>query len=459
MSVRKRGTDVNVTRDLKGCALSVGLLGWFFLCPDCLLAVTDFVMRIAVFTDSFLPYICGATFAALNQANELAKRGHKVRVYCPGSTHDQPKTSMSDELHESVSVKTVPFSLPWGGQPDLNVVFPVLWPTMRDLRRFKPDVVHAHTEWGTGWAGVFAARRLRIPLIGTFHTFWDDPRYVRHFPWPNWKCIQRAMGAYSAFFYRQCDVTIAPSASVQAHLKTRGIDATVVSNGIPQPELRPAREIAKRRAALGFDERLTFLYLGRVSYEKSLRVCLEAFKQVLATHPESRFVMIGDGPDMARIKAHARELALGDRVHFTGAIPHEKLMAQNLPLLGDVFITASETENQPVSMLEVMTFGLPAIGPRARGIPELIEEGRNGYLFEPGDVAGLAAHMLAIAESPAALTALRRGAFAVADHHSIMRSAERLETIYGASQAALGGATAGRRSRDPGEAAALRRSA
>ena len=137
---------------------------------SCIGAPSD--MRVALFTDSFLPFICGATFAALNQVNALANSGHEVRIYCPGSKGSDAKSA---ELHDSITLRKVPLSLPWGGQPDLNVVFPALWPTMKDLRAFKPDVVHVHTEWGTGWAGVYAAWR---PSAGP-----RLQRSIRSTPW------------------------------------------------------------------------------------------------------------------------------------------------------------------------------------------------------------------------------------------------------------------------------------
>lgn len=387
-------------------------------------------MRVAVFTDSFLPYICGATFAALNQVNALAAKGHEVRIYCPGSTHDRPHTSETPELHESVSVRTVPFSLPWGGQPNLNVVFPVMFPTLRDLRKFKPDLIHVHTEWGTGWAGLISAWRLKVPTVGTFHTFWDDPRYVHHFPWPNWKIIQRAMGKYSAFFYQRCDVTIAPSPSVQRHLAERGLDAVIVSNGMPAAPEMSDDEVKSLRASYGIGEEPAFLYLGRVSFEKSLPVCLEAFKNVRTTHPTTKFVMIGDGPEMPIIKAKIRELGLEESMVLTGAVDHAELIARGLPRLGDIFVTASETENQPVSILEGMSFGLPTIGPRARGIPELVTHDENGLIFDPGSVEQLAGHMEHLLSKPDEIKRLAAGALTTAHQHGIVRTGERLEALY-----------------------------
>src|SRR5690606_9684070 len=147
------------------------------------------------------------------------------------------------------------------------------------------------------------------------------------------------------------------------------------------PDLRDDDAIAALRAAHGVADHPTFLYLGRGSFEKSLPLCLEAVRRVLADASNARFVLICDGPDVARSRGLVRSPERGSQVVLLGAVAHEELMAQSLPRLGDVFITASETENQPVSLLEAMAFGLPVIGPRARGIPELVEHGRNGLLF------------------------------------------------------------------------------
>jgi glycosyltransferase involved in cell wall biosynthesis len=387
-------------------------------------------MRIALFSDSFLPYICGATFALVNQANALAARGHTVRIFCPGGGKRRHASARSVELDGSIEVERVPLALPWSGQPNLDVVLPTFLPTIARARAFAPDVIHAHTEWGVGWVALLAGRRLRVPVVGTFHTFWDDPRYMRHFPFPNWAVFRRAMGAYSAFFYRRCTATIAPSLSVQRHLRQRGLAARVVSNGIPRPVLVPPAEIRARREAMGLADGPVFLYLGRVSSEKTLPLCLDAFARVLAARPSARFVVIGGGPDEKRFDAHARSLGIGDRVVRTGMVPHEALMAENLPRVGDVFVTASETENQPISVLEAMAFGMPVIGPSARGVPELVEDGVNGRLFPPGDATQLARHMCDLADDPALRGEMAAAAARTAEFHFIENSARCLEEIY-----------------------------
>lgn len=266
------------------------------------------------------------------------------------------------------------------------------------------------------------------------------------------------MGRYSAFFYRRCTATIAPSTSVQSHLKLKQVDSVVVSNGMPTPEPATDEEVRALRAEYGLTDEPTFLYLGRVSFEKSLPVCLLAFKELLSTHPQARFVMIGDGPEMPALKGMIRAMEMEKQVILTGSVAHEELMARGLPRLGHVFITASETENQPVSILESMGFGLPAIGPRARGIPELVEHGKNGLLFDPGDGTTLTGLMRQMVDSPEERNQLAQGALATASLHSIDRTGERLRILYEACVRDPATAQAALENPDPAGDSALQRS-
>ena len=227
---------------------------------------------------------------------------------------------------------------------------------------------------------------------------------------------------------------------------------------MPTPAPAVADQVRALRQEYGLTDEPTFLYLGRVSFEKSLPVCLLAFKELLSTHPQARFVMIGDGPEMPALKGMIHAMDMEAQVMLTGAVAHEELMARGLPRLGDVFITASETENQPVSILESMAFGLPAIGPRARGIPELVEDGVNGLLFEPGDGTTLTELMRRLVDSPEQRSKLAAGALATAALHSIDRTGERLRILYEACIEDPATARAALENPDPAADAALSQS-
>jgi 1,2-diacylglycerol 3-alpha-glucosyltransferase len=387
-------------------------------------------MRICLFTDSFLPYISGVSSAVLNQANELTRRGHDVDIF-----HPRPRTADALErvpgLDERVGVFVLPLSLPIPKIPRLRVAVPLFLFTYRRLRKAPPDLIHVHTEFGCGLEGMLLGRWKKVPVIGTFHTFFAEPEYLKQFYLPAFAITQKAIWKYSVTFFNRCSHIVSPSRSVRDHLVARGLstEVTVLSNGIDSICFRPTEAIAAFRKSMGIDD-FSFLYLGRVSPEKSLPVALDAFKQVLLVNPKAKFVLIGSGPADAEVDDKVRELGIEQSVVRTGRVERDQILRENYPLLGDVFVTASKTENQPVSMLEAMAFGLPIVAPRAKGIPELVEDGRNGLLFEPDDVAGMANAMIRLMSEGDLLKGRSEEALAMAATHNMQSVGDRLEVIY-----------------------------
>ena len=389
-------------------------------------------MKIAVFTDSFLPYVCGATFAILNQINELAERGHKITVFCPKSTDREKKPPKSSELHPNIHIHETPLSIPYPFIPNFSVAIPSFRSSLKGIKKLQPDVIHVHTEWGCGWEGLLIGKFRKIPVVGTFHTFWDDPLYIKNFPIPNWPLTRRLIGKYSALFYRKCDAVIAPSQTVKNYLKRKDkkVNSIVVSNGIPKSKKSDPNLIQFHREKVGLNGQPAFLYIGRISAEKSIDLCLEAFKEALKVYPGIRFVIIGDGPSSHQLKKKIKSLKLEPFIHQLGLIDHLKLIQENIPQMGDVFVTASETENQPISILEAMSFGLPVIGPKAKGIPELVKDGENGYLFEPGNIKELSYLMKTIIANPQKRQSMGVLSKVMAERHSIKNTATKLEELY-----------------------------
>lgn len=387
-------------------------------------------MRICIFTDSFLPYISGVSSAVLNQANEMTRRGHEVIIF-----HPRPKERGANEnvpgLDPAVSVLSLPLSIPTPNIPKLRFAVPLFIYTYRRLHKAPPDLIHVHTEFGCGLEGMLLGRWKKVPIIGTFHTFFAEPDYLKQFHIPNFAFTRMLMWKYSVTFFNRCNHIVSPSKSVRDHLVERGLstEATVLSNGIERVNIRPKGEIAELRKSLGIDD-FSFVYIGRISPEKSIEVALEAFAEVLKVNPKVKFVIVGNGPGDDAINAKIEELAIGDSVVRTGRIERNRLMAENYPLLGDVFVTASKTENQPVSMLEAMVFGLPMVAPRAKGIPELIDDGVNGLLFEPDDVAGMAEKMTRFMTDPELLAEQSANASRIAGTHDIHAVGAELESIY-----------------------------
>ncbi len=387
-------------------------------------------MRICLFTDSFLPYISGVSSAVYNQANEMARRGHSVSIFHPRASKADAFETVPG-LDPSVSIYGLPFSVPTFNIPKLRWSMPLFLYSYRRLRQDPPDLVHVHTEFGCGLEGMLLARWKNVPVVGTFHTFFAEPDYLRQFYLPAFDWTQKAMWKYSVGFFNRCNQIVSPSKSVRDHLVSRGMyrPATVLSNGIERMTMRPKEEIEAFRASLGIDD-FAFIYIGRVSPEKSLEVALEAFALALDVNPKAKFVLIGNGPGDEGVDAKIAELGIKESVIRTGRIERDVLMAENYPLLGDVFVTASKTENQPVSILEALAFGLPLIGPRAKGIPELVDDEVNGFIFEPDDVEDMAERMIRLMQDRELHARMTQASLDTAATHDLQNVGDQLEAIY-----------------------------
>ena len=384
-------------------------------------------MRICLFTDSFLPYCSGGTFAVLNQACELAKRGHDVFIFRPRAWRDSER----DLLPTAIKVYESPFSLPVPHVPKLYVTLPSFWSVTRKLVAIKPDVIHLHTEWGCGWEALLGAKLLGIPSVGTFHTFFADPGYLKAMRLPNNAIMRRLMWRYSVFIFSQCNAVTSPSKAVHDALIAQGLRSkpVLVSNGMRPVFLRPREEIMRLRAKHQLHGP-TFVYVGRLSPEKSLDVLVRAFHHVVVQLPEARLVLIGKGPYRSRLNRLLDQLDLNAHVVQLGYVPHHDLLLTNLPLLGDVFVTASKTENQPLSIMEALAFGLPVVGVNARGLPELVTDGENGLLCQPDDPVDMARCMIRLVTDASLRQHMSQAALASVASHSITHTVDKLEHTY-----------------------------
>lgn len=382
-----------------------------------------------MFTDSFLPYCSGVTYSVLNQATELAKRGHRISIFRPNPGRIGGNDPI--ELPDAVELFDVPFALSVKKVPKLRVTLPSLISSIFRVRKLKPDVVHMSTEWGCGWEGLVASKLLRLPTVGTFHTFFADPGYLKSFGLPRFRLIQKMMWRYSVFFYNSCKTVTSPSVAVKQSLIDHGFkwDPIVIPNGIEQPTLVDFSQIRRRRRELQINGP-SFMYFGRLAPEKSLDILLRAFVNVVKRRRRAKLIMVGDGHSEIELRKLAQELGIESSIIFYGYVPHEQLILQNIPLLADTFVTSSKTENQPMSILEAMSFGLPVVGPAAKGIPELVSHEQNGLLFETDNVEAMTKSMLQMANRPKMRRRMGRAALATASDFMMNRVVDRLEQVY-----------------------------
>jgi glycosyltransferase involved in cell wall biosynthesis len=203
----------------------------------------------------------------------------------------------------------------------------------------------------------------------------------------------------------------------------------VIPNGIPLPEPIDWKSVKRDRTRMQIHGP-AFVYVGRLSPEKSIEVVIDAFAIMQRRRRRSRLVIIGDGPQRDSLEQQAESLGLRSSVDFLGHVDHDRLIQERLPLLGDTFVTASKSENQPMSILEAMSMGLPVIGAAAKGLPELIEHQHNGMLFEPDNVTELAQCMFRMAARTKRRRRMGRNAMLAAMGFNMQSVVDRLEQLY-----------------------------
>lgn len=320
-------------------------------------------MRIAIFTEVFLPKIDGITNRLRHTLDELIAQGHEVLVF--GPEHAQ-------ESYRSVRVIRIG-GLPFPPYPELQISAPDPR-ILRELGRFEPDVVHVVGPACLGIWGIAAARLLRIPLVASYHT--DYPAYLlKH----GLELARPAIWPLIRTLHNAAQVNLCPSRFTRDELESHGIEPVGLwRGGVDTKRFHPdAATQAMRRRLLGGKRvrkgQSLAIYVGRVSPEKDLELLFDIHDAIPGLH----FALVGDGPDRERLEAKAS----GRRIHFTGFLRGEELAAAYAS--ADLFVMPSSTETLGFVVLEAMSAGIPAVAAAAGGIPDLVSHGENGLLFDP----------------------------------------------------------------------------
>jgi phosphatidylinositol alpha 1,6-mannosyltransferase len=323
-------------------------------------------MRIAIFTETFLPKIDGIVNTFCYFLDYLAAQGHDSLLFAPeGSLAHYANTPV---------IRYPGVTFPW--YPELKLAWPT-WSIGRHLAGFRPDVVHVANPVSLGMAGIFQARRQGIPVAASFHT--DVAGFAAQW---GFKALDRPIWAWLRSVHNLADLNFCPSyvtlRQLQAHRFQR---VKVWSHGVDTARFHPGKRTAvwRERLSDGHPEAPLLLFVGRVSPEKGI----DQLRPVLEQFPQTRLAVVGDGPARANLKAHFAGLP----VVFTGYLRGEELAYAYAA--ADIFTFPSPHETLGNVVLEAMASGLPVIAPRSGGLLDFLREGENGLAYAPGNEAGL----------------------------------------------------------------------
>ena len=354
-------------------------------------------MRIALFTNNYLPFCGGVTISVETLRDGLERRGHAVWVMAPrfrGAPDGGPR------------VLRYP-SIPATTYPEFPLAIPYAPAVTARVRALDVEIFHAHHPFLLGPMAGRLARQAARPLVFTYHTRYE--KYAHYVPFTR-TLVEAAALRLSTRFAARADAVIAPSAVVRDELVRRGVRApvAVVPTGVDLDHFRPGDRTAARRV-LGLPERdPVLLYVGRLDREKSVDRVLLAFDRVASTVPRARLLLAGHGKEADRLRRLARELAAADRVTFLGVRAHDRLAV--CYQAADLFLFASETETQGLVLAEAAACGLPAVAVNASGCDEVVRDGETGLLTksDPTALAEAAIGLLLDGERRAAMAVRAR---------------------------------------------------
>jgi glycosyltransferase involved in cell wall biosynthesis len=350
-------------------------------------------MRIAFFIEIFYPEINGVLTATLDLAKNLRDLGHHILLVAP-------KARASDAVREieGMEVFKVP-SIPAYMYPGMRFNSPWSKVLRAKLRQDAIEILHTTGPGTMALAAISCAKKFKTPLVQTFHTMLDEDTYLLYLVRFRWLLPLGRFIAwrYMGKFIRASDLITAPSRFVYEKLKKRYPEKMVchISNGIALAQFRnlPSRKDFLERYP--FFNGKTFVFVGRVGLEKSIDVLIRAFAGASAKDPETRLVIVGDGPSRTDMSGLAAKMGIGDKVFFLGKMPHAELLTSGILQYSRAFVTASVTENQPMTVIEAICCCLPLVVADVEGMGELAAG--NALIFPPGDAEACAENLLKLA--------------------------------------------------------------
>lgn len=332
-------------------------------------------MKVAIFTDTFLPQINGVTTVICEQIKELKRNGIDVVVFAPGE-----KTCM--ERFEDVRVYKFSGSeiKSYSGYIFTNP--DNLFKVQTIVEMEDPDIFHLHSPFIMGIFGLYLSKKRKKPSVGTFHTLISE--YTEHLTSSNKKIVKKILKIptwrYLKTFYMRCTKTIALGNGISKELKKHKINNIItIPNGINISRLKKEKTKDIRKKHKIPKNSTLFFYLGRISLEKRIPFLIESFKRA---NKEKKFYLIlgGTGP---QLKEYKKLVKNNKNIKFIGYIPEEEIYSYYKS--SNVFVSASDTETQGITFLEAMLFENALIGSDRLGSNDLIIDRYNGYTFKNKD--------------------------------------------------------------------------
>jgi glycosyltransferase involved in cell wall biosynthesis len=365
-------------------------------------------MRIALFTETFLPKVDGIVTRLRHTVEHLQRNGSQVLIICP----DGGITEYKGAKIYGISG----FPLPM--YPELTLALPR--PAIGEvLEKFNPDVIHVVNPAVLGLAGIIHSKIHNIPLVASYHT--HLPQYLQHY---GLGMLEGLLWELLKAGHNQAALNLCTSTAMVKELTARGIERVDLwQRGVDTELFHPslASEQMRQKLSQNNKDAPLLLYVGRLSAEKEI----ERIKPILEGIPQARLALVGDGPHREALEKHFQ----GTNTYFVGYLAGTDLASAFAS--ADAFVFPSRTETLGLVLLEAMAAGCPVVAARSGGIPDIVTDGVNGYLFEPkSDDAGAIAATIRLLEQKEEREVIRQNARQEAERWGWSAATRQLQDFY-----------------------------
>jgi glycosyltransferase involved in cell wall biosynthesis len=378
-------------------------------------------MRVLMVSDVYFPRVNGVSTSIQTFRRDLAALGCETWLVTP----DYPQQWQDDERVLRQPSRYLAFD------PEDRMMKPraTLAACLELLGSV--DVLHIQTPFVAHWIGLKAARRLRVPTVETYHTFFEE--YLHHYlpvlPAAAARAFARTVSRHQC---NSVDAVVAPSRQLADVLVGYGVTRPIhtIPTGLNLDEFEGGDGRAFRAQHGIAADRPVMLLVGRVAHEKNIGFLLNVLGEVRRSVPGVLLLIAGEGPALEELRRTAAEAGLHDSVRFVGYLDRRGALL-DCYRAADVFVFASRTETQGLVLLESLALGLPVVSTAVLGTKEVLRDAAGALVVAENlkEFSTAVVNVLTRAELRASLASAGR-AF-VARRWSSGEMAKRLTQLYG----------------------------
>lgn len=315
-------------------------------------------MKVAIFTDTFLPQINGVTNTLDRLTKYFDANGVEYKLFIP---QDNRQEIYQNNIYSFLSFDFFLY-------PELRFTLPDIFRMKKIIEEFKPDLIHVVTPFNVGMCGLKIAKDMDIPLVASYHT--NFSQYLKYY---NLQVLDEWLWGFVRWFHNQCLVNYCPSKDTRQNLLKHGINNVEIwGRGIDSKLYNPKNRSETLRERYNINDKLVLLYVGRLAPEKDIHVLIDAFTILNERYKDKiHLIITGSGP----VEEELRERKI-DNITFTGYLKGTKLA--EIYASSDIFVFPSVTETFGNVVLEAMASGLPVVASMEGGVSENLIDGYNG---------------------------------------------------------------------------------